>query len=217
VIKEEHQMRNLLLASVAVLAIGAGPALADSLLSGAGVKVGGDAGANAGVAANVGGNSVSAGTSGVDVQTDTHVVVDAGAATNATSAATGAVDDALTTGASTAVDAAATAQANTQSSAQSVMAASQLIGKTVVDANGATVGEVSNAVLTTDAHAVSQIVVASGGFLGIGAREVAVDAASVDTSAASEGTVQLRNLTGADLDAMAEFQADGSVRLLNPS
>jgi hypothetical protein len=29
--------------------------------------------------------------------------------------------------------------------------------------------------------------------------------------------VQLRNLTEADLDVMAEFQADGSMRLLNPS
>jgi sporulation protein YlmC with PRC-barrel domain len=209
-------MRNLLLASVAALALGAGPALADSLLSG-GVKAGGSAGANAGAAANVGGTGVDVGTNGVGVQADTHTVVDAGAATNATSAATGAVDDTVAAGASTAVDAAAAAQTNVQSSAQSVMAVSQLIGKTVVDANGATVGEVSNAVLTTDAHAVSQIVVASGGFLGIGAREVAVDAASVDTSAASEGTVQLRNLSGADLDAMAEFQADGSVRLLNPS
>jgi hypothetical protein len=72
-------------------------------------------------------------------------------------------------------------------------------------------------VLTIDAHAVSKFIVASGGFLGIGAREVAVDAASVDASTASQGTVQLRNLTEADLDAMAEFQADGSVRLLNPS
>jgi hypothetical protein len=72
-------------------------------------------------------------------------------------------------------------------------------------------------VLTADAHTVSKVIVESGGFLGLGTREVAVDAASVDASAASEGTVQLRGLTGADLDAMAEFQADGSVRLLNPS
>jgi sporulation protein YlmC with PRC-barrel domain len=211
-------MRNLLLASVAALTLAAGPALADSLLSGAGVKAGGGAGADAGVAASVGGNGVDVGTGGgVGVQADTHTVVDAGAATNATSATTGTANSALAAGASTAVDAAADAQTNLQSSAQSVFAASQLIGKTVIDANGAAVGEVSNAVLTTDEHAVTKIVVASGGFLGIGAREVAVDAASVDASAASQGTVQLRGLTEADLDAMAEFQADGSVRLLNPS
>jgi len=211
-------MRNLLLASVAALTLAAGPALADSLLSGAGVKAGGGVGADAGVAADIGGNGVNVGTGGgAGVQADTHTVVDAGAAPNATSATTGTADNALAAGASTAVDAAADAQTTAQSSAQSVFAASQLIGKTVIDANGATVGEVSNAVLTTDEHAVSKIVVASGGFLGIGAREVAVDAASVDASAAGEGTVQLRNLTGADLDAMAEFQADGSVRLLNPS
>jgi sporulation protein YlmC with PRC-barrel domain len=200
-------MRNLLLASAAALVFAAAPALADSLLSGGGVKVGADA--HVGAGADGGGNAVSAGTSAA-----THTAVDAGAATDAT--ATSAVDNVLAAGAATATDGTADAQTNVQS-AQSVLAAGQLIGKTVVDANGATVGEVSNAVLTIDAHAVSKFIVASGGFLGIGAREVAVDAASVDASTASQGTVQLRNLTEADLDAMAEFQADGSVRLLNPS
>jgi sporulation protein YlmC with PRC-barrel domain len=206
-------MRNLLLASAAALAFAAGPALADSLLSGTGAKLG----VGAGVNANAGSNAVNATTNSVGVQADTHADVDGGVATNVNPAPTGAIDSATAAGASSATNAAADAQANLQSSAQTVFAASQLIGKTVVDANGETVGEVSNAVLTTDAHAVSKIVVASGGFLGIGTREVAVDAANVDASAASRGTVQLRGLTGADLDAMAEFQADGSVRLLNPS
>jgi sporulation protein YlmC with PRC-barrel domain len=233
-------MRTLLLASAAALALAATPAVADSLLSGGGLNVGGGAGA----AAHVGGNAADVGT-GIDTQADSHTTVDAGeaanvttgaagavdstlaagastaanadAAANAATGATGAVDGTLATGASTTADTAADLQNNVQSSAQSVFAAGQLIGKTVLDANGQTVGEVSNAVLTTDAHAVSQIVISSGGFLGIGAREVAVDAASVDASAAGDGTVQLRNLTEADLDAMAEFQADGSVRLLNPS
>src|SRR5262245_25720674 len=186
-------MRTLLLASAAVFALAATPTLADSLLSGGnGARVG--AGVNADVGANVGGNAVNVGTSGTGVQADTHTVVDAGASSNATSAATGAVDSATTAGTSTAIDAAADVQNSAQSGAQDVVAAGQLIGKTVVDANGATVGEVSNAVLATDAHAVSKIVVASGGFLGIGAREVAVDAANVDASAASQGTVQLRGL-----------------------
>jgi sporulation protein YlmC with PRC-barrel domain len=211
------QMRNLLLASAAALALAASPALADSLLSGGGIKAGVGAGANVGAAATAGGNAVNVGTNGVGVQADTHAVVDAGAATDATAAPAGTVANTAAAGASSVANAAADAQTNLQSSAQTVFAASQLIGKTVVDANGETIGEVSNAVLTADAHAVSKIVVASGGFLGIGTREVAVDAASVDASAASQGTVQLRGLTGADLDAMAEFQADGSVRLLNPS
>lgn len=206
-------MRHLYLASITALILATGPALADSLLSGAGAKVGGGAVAHVGTTADVGGSSVSTGTGGVDLQADTHTVVDAGAASSATSMATGTVDNTPAVGAATAGDAAAGAQI----SAQSVLDAAQLIGKAVVDVNGETVGEVSNAVLTVDAHAVSKFIVASGGFLGIGAREVAVDAESVDASAASEGTVQLRGLTGADLDAMAEFQADGSVRLLNPS
>ena len=71
--------------------------------------------------------------------------VDAGAATHA-NLATGAVDNVLAAGAATATDGTVDAQTNVQS-AQTVLAAGQLIGKTVVDANGAKVGEVSNAVL----------------------------------------------------------------------
>jgi len=207
-------MRNLLLASAAALVFAAGPALADSLLSGAGAKVDVGAGTHAGVAADVGSNAVNAGT-GVGAQADTHATVDAGTAGDGAAPPAAGIESGPAVGAATA--ATVDEQSAVQSSAQSVFAASQLIGKTVLDANGQDVGEVSNAVLTTDAHAVSKIIVASGGFLGIGAREVAVDAESVDTSAASQGTVQLRNMTGADLDAMAEFQADSSVRLLNPS
>jgi len=210
-------MRNLLFASGAVLTLAAGPAFADSLLSGGGAKVGADVGAHVSATGAVGGDAANVGTSGVDVQADTHTTVDAGTAAAANEPSGAPADGASSSSAATAIDAAADLQNNAQSSFPSVLAVSQLIGKTVIDVNGQTVGEVSNAVLTTDAHAVTKIVIASGGFLGIGTREVAVDAASVDSSAASEGTVRLRDLTEADLDAMAEFDADGSAHLLNPS
>jgi sporulation protein YlmC with PRC-barrel domain len=200
-------MRNLLLLSGAILAVAAAPALADSLLSGGGAKVGADIGTHVGATAAVGSDAAdAAGDAGV--QADTRTTVDTGTAA-AANPPSGAPADGAAPGADL--------QNNAQGSFPTVFAVSQLMGKTVIDVNGQTVGEVRNAVLTTDAHAVTKIVIASGGFLGIGTREVAVDAASVDGSGASEGTVRLRDLTEADLDAMAEFEADGSAHLLNPS
>jgi sporulation protein YlmC with PRC-barrel domain len=209
-------MRNLLLLSGAILAVAAAPALADSLLSGGGAKVGADIGTHVGATAAVGSDAAdAAGDAGV--QADTRTTVDTGTAAAANPPSGAPADGAAPGAAATAIDAGADLQNNAQGSFPTVFAVSQLMGKTVIDVNGQTVGEVRNAVLTTDAHAVTKIVIASGGFLGIGTREVAVDAASVDGSGASEGTVRLRDLTEADLDAMAEFEADGSAHLLNPS
>jgi len=95
--------------------------------------------------------------------------------------------------------------------------ASELIGLSVVDANGEDVGEVTNAVLAGSTTAVSQVVIRSGGIFGFGGRQVAVDAANLDTTRVGDGTVKLRTLTAADIETMADFEADGSVRLLNPS
>jgi sporulation protein YlmC with PRC-barrel domain len=118
---------------------------------------------------------------------------------------------------STTLPAAGSVAGEAPESAPDAVTATQLIGLTVVDANGDTVGEVSNAVLSGSTTAVSQVVIHSGGFFGFGGRDVAVDAANVDTSTAGEGTVTLRNLTAADLETMADFEAGESVRLLNPS
>lgn len=195
-------MRHLLLASVAMLTLAA-PALADSLQTGAGVGV--NAGADVGASATVGGNSANAST---DADVDATVV-------NAN--ADGVAPETPAAEATTLPEVAGNAAADASSTVQGTVGAAQLIGLDVVDANGEAVGEVSNAVLAGNTTTVSQLVIHSGGLFGFGGREVAVDAANVDTSTAGEGTVKLHNLTAADIDTMADFKADQSVRLLNPS
>src|SRR5215468_1258320 len=120
-------MRSLLLASIAALALAYGPALADSLLSGSGVKLGGDAGLHAGATAGAGGTDV-----GTEAQANTHAAVDTGTAGGASEPSAAAADTAPSAGTATTGD----VQNGVQGSAQSVLAASQLIGKTVLDANG---------------------------------------------------------------------------------
>jgi sporulation protein YlmC with PRC-barrel domain len=198
-------MRHLLLASIAMLTLAA-PALADSLQTGAGVGV--NAGADVGAAANVGGNSAGTSTdTGVDATVDTGVSADADAVAPETPAAESTTLPEVT----------GNAAADASGTVQGTVGAAQLIGLDVVDANGESVGEVSNAVLAGNTTAVSQVVIHSGGLFGFGGREVAIDAANVDTSTAGEGTVKLHNLTAADLEMMVDFKADQSVRLLNPS
>jgi sporulation protein YlmC with PRC-barrel domain len=202
-------MRNLLLATVATLTLAAAPALAESLLSG-GAKVGG--GGDVGVSADAGGSGAAA-AAGTAVDADANTTIDTGAAADVATGAGETVDGAVDAGASTAVETAAGAE----SGVQGALEGAQLIGRTVIDANGEAVGEVSNAVLAADGSTVTQVIVEHGGFLGIGAREVAVDAAQVDTKADAEGAVHLRGMTAADLDLMTEFKAEASTRLLNPS
>jgi sporulation protein YlmC with PRC-barrel domain len=198
-------MRHLLLASVAMLTLAA-PALADSLQTGAGVGV--NAGADVGASANVGGNSA---TTAAD--TDVDATVDTGVNANAD----GIAAETPAAEATTLPDVAGNASADASSTLQGNVGAAQLIGLDVVDANGEAVGEVSNAVLAGNTTTVSQVVIHAGGLFGFGGREVAVDAANIDTSTAAEGTVKLQNLTAADLEMMTDFKADQSVRLLNPS
>jgi sporulation protein YlmC with PRC-barrel domain len=200
--RRSFQMRHLLLASVAMLTLAA-PALADSLQTGAG------AGVDAGVTADIGGNSANT-SAGADVD----ATIDA--ETDANANAGGTMSEPATPE-STTLPAAGNVATDASGATQTTVTAAQLIGLSVVDVNGESVGEVSNAVLAGNTTAVSQVVIYSGGLFGFGGREVAVDAANLDTSTAAEGTVKLRTLAAADLETMADFKADQSVRLLNPS
>jgi sporulation protein YlmC with PRC-barrel domain len=151
------------------------------------------------------------------LQTGAGVGLDATVDTGVSANAEGVAPETPAAEATTLPDVAGNAAAEASSTVQGTAGAARLIGLDVVDANGESVGEVTNAVLAGNSRAVSQVVIRSGGLFGFGGREVAVDAADVDTSTAGEGTVKLHNLTAADLESMADFKADQSVRLLNPS
>ena len=85
-------------------------------------------------------------------------------------------------------------------SSPSTMAPSEdLVGKDVVNAEGDEIGEIS-AVMG------NQVIVEVGGFLGIGAREVAVDWEKITTTGMGDDIKLQTTLTKAELEAMPEYK-----------
>ncbi|QJE72487.1 PRC-barrel domain containing protein [Aerophototrophica crusticola] len=85
--------------------------------------------------------------------------------------------------------------------------AQELMGKTVVGANGQELGEVSDVVLDPSTGQAKQLVISSGGFLGIGERTVAVDMTQAQIQPGQD-KVQVSSLTQDQLQAMKEFEYD---------
>lgn len=82
--------------------------------------------------------------------------------------------------------------------------ADEVIGMNVVDAHGDSVGSVSDLLIAED-NQVDRAIIDVGGFLGFGAKPVAVDIDRL-TIAEAEGEVIL-DVTREELDAMPEWQA----------
>jgi sporulation protein YlmC with PRC-barrel domain len=85
------------------------------------------------------------------------------------------------------------------------LSADTLIGMSVVDSEGESVGEVSDLIIGSD-DVVRHAIVEVGGFLGFGAKTTAIDLehATVDES---KGEVIL-DISRAEIDAMPEYQRD---------
>jgi|GEM_PF-2073676 len=85
------------------------------------------------------------------------------------------------------------------------LSADTLIGMSVVDSDGESVGEVSDLIIGSD-DVVQHAIVEVGGFLGFGAKTTAIDLehATVDES---KGEVVL-DISRAEIDAMPEYQRD---------
>ena len=85
-------------------------------------------------------------------------------------------------------------------SSPSTMAPSEeLVGKNVINAQGEEIGEIS-AVMG------NQVIVEVGGFLGIGAREVAVDWDKITPTGMGDDMKLQTTLTKAELEAMPEYK-----------
>lgn len=84
--------------------------------------------------------------------------------------------------------------------------ASNLIGADVKDANGDSLGSVSDLVLTNDGS-VQSIIIGVGGFLGIGTKDVAVAYDEVQSTTAADGSIQLSlNVTKDQLNSAPDFK-----------
>lgn len=91
--------------------------------------------------------------------------------------------------------------------------ADELIGKNVYGRDNEKIGEVDDVILDANGQA-KQLVVSSGGFLGIGEKQVAVDytAANWDSQ---NNRLNLAGMSRDDVKAMPEFKYDDTMTSLN--
>lgn len=91
-----------------------------------------------------------------------------------------------------------------------VTTAEELIGSTVYSADDSDIGEVSDVVVAADGK-IEAMVVDVGGFLGIGAKPVAVELSSLEVRRDENGDARIYTTqTQETLEAMPEFSADSA-------
>ncbi len=88
-----------------------------------------------------------------------------------------------------------------------------LMNRTVIGADGEKVGKVTDVILGPDGNA-QLLVIQSGGFLGIGGKEIAADIALADVMPGN-GPIAMREITQASVRDMPEFQYSDSMTSLN--
>lgn len=90
----------------------------------------------------------------------------------------------------------------------------QWMGKTVVGSDGEEIGEVEDVILDPQSGSARQLVISSGGFLGIGEKQIAVDLSAANMNAA-EDQIVLSSITQADVENLPEFQYTDSMTSLS--
>ncbi|MCW2246788.1 sporulation protein YlmC with PRC-barrel domain [Azospirillum fermentarium] len=90
----------------------------------------------------------------------------------------------------------------------------KMLGKSVVGQDGNNIGEVEDVILDPTSGQARQLVISSGGFLGIGAKQIAVDFNQAKWNQDTD-KIQLSGLTREDVRNMAEFEYSDSMTSLN--
>lgn len=91
----------------------------------------------------------------------------------------------------------------------------QLMNRSVVGADGARIGTVTDVILNDRGEA-QYIVIHSGGLFGFGGKDIAADLTLADLRAGSEA-IQLRDVTAASVRDMPEFRYDDGITSLTRS
>ncbi|CBS87397.1 PRC-barrel domain-containing protein [Azospirillum lipoferum] len=91
--------------------------------------------------------------------------------------------------------------------------ADELIGKNVYGRDNEKIGEVDDVILDANGQA-KQLVVSSGGFLGIGEKQVAVDYTAANWDSQND-RLNLAGMSREDVKAMPEFEYDDTMTSLN--
>ncbi|HYH19752.1 MAG TPA: DUF4142 domain-containing protein [Azospirillum sp.] len=107
------------------------------------------------------------------------------------------------------------AQATTQPpSGGNLIRAEEFIGKTVIGANGEELGEIEDVLIDPQSRRAEKVIFARGGFLGIGEKQIAIDASKLQPQPGSD-RFQLSGITLDEVKAMPEFRYDDSMTSLN--
>lgn len=85
--------------------------------------------------------------------------------------------------------------------------AETLLGRTAIGADGKKLGEVEDVILNASSGDAERLIITSGGFLGMGKKAIAVDIADAEFLGGDK-EVQVRNLTSAQVEQMAEYKYD---------
>jgi sporulation protein YlmC with PRC-barrel domain len=102
-------------------------------------------------------------------------------------------------------------------SAVSAASAQGLMGKDVVGSDGKKLGSVEDVIVDPASGEAKQLVVSSGGFLGIGAKQIAVDFSQAQVGMDDDGDdpqIKMQNMTQADVEGLPEFEYSDSMTSL---
>jgi|HigsolmetaAR204D_1030405.scaffolds.fasta_scaffold04450_2 sporulation protein YlmC with PRC-barrel domain len=89
----------------------------------------------------------------------------------------------------------------------------EMVGRNVIGADGESLGKVADVVVDPVSGEMKQLVIESGGFLGIGAKTVAVDMAEAEIR--PEEGIFLSSVTQADIEGMPEFDPETQTQPLD--
>jgi sporulation protein YlmC with PRC-barrel domain len=91
--------------------------------------------------------------------------------------------------------------------------AADMIGRSVQGSDGKPLGKVKDAVVDAQSGKIQKLVIASGGFLGLGAKSVALDFDRVEVR--PEGGIVAKGVTQKDVEAMPRYDVAAETRPLD--
>jgi sporulation protein YlmC with PRC-barrel domain len=91
-----------------------------------------------------------------------------------------------------------------------------MMGKDVYGSDGSELGEVDDVIIDPQSGQAKQLVISSGGFLGIGEKKIAIDMQNAKmTTEGNDTRLTVQNMTQADVENMPEFEYNESMTSLN--
>jgi sporulation protein YlmC with PRC-barrel domain len=112
----------------------------------------------------------------------------------------------------------ATSEGGATGSAASAASVEGLMGKNVVGSDGEKLGSVEDVIVDPASGEAKQLVISSGGFLGVGAKQIAVDFSQAQVGMDEDGDdpqIKLNGITQADVEGMPEFEYSDTMTSLS--